>query len=135
MNLSVCPGLQPSGEGRIWYRAIPLRHASTPLSTIQTKPIATRFSPGYLAAPPDQFEILYLAEDSVTALYEHRAMFGTPFLPGLQVANPRYTPVVLNVSVQLQRIIDLTSPTGAQASLETNVQELTGDWSGYQALA
>jgi hypothetical protein len=48
------------------------------------------------------------------------------------VAHPRRSFITLNVHVVLQDVIDLTEVSTAQDPLGTNVQELTGDWRGYQ---
>jgi RES domain len=132
VNLGACVGLRTSPEVQVWYGAINLRYIKTPLSTVHTKSIVSRFSPGYLASAADQFEVLYLAEDFQTALYEHGAMLGTPFFPGQNIPNPKFTPVVLNVNVTLQNVADLVNPP-SHSLLGTTVQELTGDWAGYQA--
>jgi RES domain len=50
--------------------------------------------------------------------------------PGGVVAHPRRAWTILNVTVQLQTVVDLTD-TGAQTTLATTAQELTGDWRGY----
>jgi len=46
-----------------------------------------------LLTPADQFEILYLAGDPVTALFEFEAVFGDPASP---IPNPRISTAVLN---------------------------------------
>ncbi len=45
--------------------------------------------------------------------------------------HPRSTWTILNVSVSLQHVADLTAPS-SQALLDITAQELTGDWIGYQ---
>jgi len=82
-----------------------------------------------LLAPADQFEILYLAGDPVTALFEFEAVFGDPASP---IPNPRISATVLNVQVVLHAIYDLTHVAHAQVPLDVTAQELTGDWRGYQ---
>lgn len=48
--------------------------------------IASRFSP---ASPADPgFEILYLAENHLVAMFEAQALFGSPLTPGLVIPNP-----------------------------------------------
>jgi len=82
-----------------------------------------------LLAPADQFEILYLAGDPVTALFEFAAVFGDPTSP---IPNPRISATVLNVQVVLHAIYDLTDVAHARVPLDVTAQELTGDWRGYQ---
>jgi hypothetical protein len=82
-----------------------------------------------LLAPADQFEILYLAGDPVTALFEFQAIFGDP---SSAIPNPRISATVLNVRVVLHAIYDLTHVAQAQVPLDVTAQELTGDWRGYQ---
>jgi hypothetical protein len=100
------------------------------LHSKHTKLISSRFSEGRLARPP--FEILYLAENPMVALFEVEALLGSPTMPGDVVAQPTRPWVVVNASVRLQRIVDLTDVPVAQTSLQTSAQELTGDWRGYQ---
>ena len=59
-------------------------------------------------------------------------MLGDPAIPGGAVSNPTFTPVILNVTVVLREVADL-STAAAQASLDITAQELTGDWVGYQS--
>lgn len=131
MNLTACGGLPRSRERDTWYRAIALRHLPTPLAIAHTKQTASRFSPGYLLPLSEQFPILYFAEDHFTALFELGAMLGTPFGGLPPVARRGLTPVILDVHVDLQEVIDL-SERASQAALATTAQELTGDWAGYQ---
>jgi hypothetical protein len=67
----------------------------------------------------------------MVALFEVRALFGSPTQPGGIIANPRQPWTVLNVSVQLQDVADLTQ-VSHQGLLATTAQEITGDWHGYQ---
>jgi hypothetical protein len=131
VNLAACGGLSRSRQRDTWFRAIALQHLPTPLAVAHTKPIISRFNPGYLLPPSDQFAALYLTEDSVTALFEIGAMLGSP-LAGPALSHPRMAPAILNVHVDLQEVADLSEPA-SQAALETTVQELTGDWIGYQS--
>src|SRR5205085_10806665 len=52
----------------------------------------------------------------------------------ITVASPGLAWAVLNVTVSLSQIADLTGVL-AQQALETTAQELTGDWIGYQLRA
>lgn len=93
--------------------------------------VRTRFSPG--AARTPGFELLYLALDQNTALLEKQAQFGSPyFLPVTYFPAPRMSrTVVIDVTVHLQNVIDLTD-INAHATISTTAQELTGDWMGYE---
>lgn len=77
------------------------------------------------------FQILYFAEDPIVAAFEYGALFGTLWGPFGYLPNPRRGYVLLNVSVVLQEVVDLTDEPGAQRPLDTTAQELTGDWDGY----
>jgi len=59
-------------------------------------------------------------------------MLGQHWIPGGNVPHPRRAHyLTLNVDVVLHEVVDLTDVHAAQASLQTNVQELTGDWDCY----
>lgn len=115
-------------ESRVWYRAVQTHFLGTALSTLHTRTVSSRFS----AASPDSpgYEILYLAENHAVALHETQALLGSPSTPGGMVPHPHSTWTVLNVSVRLQAVADLTD-TETQDLLETTAQEITGDWLGY----
>jgi hypothetical protein len=131
MNLTACAALARSPETRVWYRAIEARFWPTALQTRHSQDLASRFNAGTRAVPP--FEVLYLAEDHQVALYEARAVYGQPFpkTGAVILPNPQRAWLILNVRVTLQQVVDLT-PVAAQTLLGTTVQELTGDWEGYQ---
>jgi RES domain-containing protein len=113
---------------RTWYRAVDPRFLAIALSTLHTAITPSRFSPARMAVPA--FEILYLAENPTVALFEARALFGSPATPGGVVPHPSRPLVTLPVLVSLGAISDLTDPAEA-AVIETNAQELTGDWRSY----
>lgn len=50
---------------------------------------------------------------------------------GIVLPNPKVSVQIINVEVDLQEVGDLTL-VSEQAKLQTTVQELTGDWKGYQ---
>lgn len=130
MNKAACLSLPTQPEsGTVWFRSIQLQHLATALGTSHTKTIPSRFNVGVPAAP--QYEILYLAENHMVALFEVQALLGSPLSPGGVVPQPRRAWTILNVNVNLQSVVDLTDPA-AQAALSTSAQELTGDWRGYQ---
>lgn len=126
-------GRIPSGwltqESGTWYRAIQTHFLSTPLSTAHTTTVSSRFSGATLASPG--FQVLYLAENHLVALFEVGALLGSPATPGASLPSPHSSWTLLNVAVHLQKVLDLTSPSHQQF-LATTAQELTGDWRGYQ---
>lgn len=128
MNLAAIPTLPLVPQTGNWYRAVDPQFLPAAISTAHTPRIPSRFSPGPLGRPP--FEILYLAENHLVALYEAQALFGSPHRPGGTVPNPSGTWVVISTYVQLSAVLDLTQPS-AQSTLDTTAQELTGDWQGY----
>ena len=129
MNAGKVTGLAAVPHSGTWYRAVNSRFISTAVSTAHSKTIASQFSPASPANPG--FEILYLAENHLLAMFEAQALFGSPLTPGGVVPHPTASLVTLAIQVQLSLIVDLSVP--AQATLvDTNAQELTGDWRGYQ---
>ena len=130
MNLAACVGLPRTPENRVWYRATRIGYLPSALSSSHTAVTRSRFNAGPLLLPAARFESLYFASDHTTALFEFGAMVGAP-IPGGSVSNPAMSVVVLNVTVVLRDVADLTD-IAAQTSLATNAQELTGDWNGYQ---
>lgn len=129
MNTSACSLLPTCSESGTWFRAIQAHLLPTALATSHTTGVASRFSPGSLASP--SFEILYLAENHMVALFEVQALLGSPWVSGGVIPHPRRAWTILNVNVNLQKIVDLTDPV-TFGLLATNAQELTGDWRGYQ---
>jgi hypothetical protein len=109
MNLAACASLRAhtSPENSVWYRYILLGHLSTALSSAHTKKRPSRFNPGPLLSPPDQFATLSLAENPLVAQFEAGAMFGDA-TPGGHAPNPKLTFVSLNITVVLHDILDLT---------------------------
>jgi hypothetical protein len=63
-------------------------------------------------------------------LHEVGALYGSPQKPGGEVANPSACFTVVEVTVNLSDVADLTDPAEA-ALVATNAQELTGDWWFY----
>jgi RES domain-containing protein len=112
-----------------WWRAVQLRHVPTPLAYSHTAVNPGRFNAGTPAHPG--VEVLYLTEDLLTASFEVQALIGSPlpghtFLPNPLAVGWSFLPVV----VILRAVADLTNPTEL-ATVDTSVQELTGDWRGY----
>ena len=66
----------------------------------------------------------------MVAMFEVQALFGSPLTPGGIVAHPTASFVTLAIQVYLSSVVDISDP--AQAGIiDTNAQELTGDWRGY----
>ncbi|MBA3712059.1 MAG: RES family NAD+ phosphorylase [Pyrinomonadaceae bacterium] len=128
MNFAACAGLPVQAESRTWFRAIQPHHLPTALSTSHTKTIPSRFGVGATASP--QYEVLYLAENHLVALFEVQALLGSPLSAGGVVPHPRRAWTIINITVNLHRVVDLTDIV-SQSSLSTTAQELTGDWRGY----
>jgi len=99
-------------------------YAALPLASTHTKAAPTRFNEGR-----GVFATLYLAQDQLVALFEVQALFGSPYTTWLAVPGRNWA--ILNVSVVLQSVVDLTL-AAPQAALGTTAQELTGDWRGYR---
>jgi hypothetical protein len=100
----------------------------TLISTKHTPSITSRFSPGTWANPA--FEILYLAENPMVALFEAEVLYGSPTKPGGVVPNPSRGDLTMNISVKVSDIVNLTDASEARL-LTTNAQELTGDWLSF----
>jgi RES domain len=131
VKLAACASLPGTPENDYWFRLIETGHLSTALSTAYAKKAVSRFNAGSFLDPADQFATLYFADDPLPAQFEVGALLGDP-RPGAHVPHPRKTFVTLNVHIILHDVVDLTDEASAQIPLETNVQELTGDWKGYQ---
>jgi hypothetical protein len=128
LNLAGTLALPVSPETGTWYRAIQAKYWPTALSTLHTSSFPSRFNEGPTATPP--FQIFYLAESHLIALFEVQALFGSLLPPGLVIPNPHGAWTVLNVQVQLNAVANLTI-LRHQATLAATAQELTGDWQGY----
>lgn len=130
MKLAAVASLPLKAETGTWYRAVDPRFLPTALQTTHTTAIFSRYSPGPSGQPP--FEILYLAENHLVAMFEVGALFGNPTQPGGVVPKPGRSWVVASVTVRLAAVVDLTQAL-AQQVLQVSAQELTGDWAGYQS--
>ncbi len=134
MKAKACITLATYSEKGVWYRAIQPHFLGTALATSRTKTNPSRFNAGRLLSPPDQFRVLYLAENPMLALFEVQALLGSPATPGGVIPDPRRAWTILNVTVDLQAVADLTDTTSHHptSGVDTSAQELTGDWRGYQ---
>ena len=104
-----------------WYRGLNLRHYDSRLSTEHSRSSASRFSLGSGRKP---YRTLYLSENHQVASFEIGAMFGTP---ENLVTDTRNSWLLLSLDLKLYRIVDLCEES-QQHLLQTNRQELTGNW-------
>lgn len=125
MRLAACRRLRLGPLTGTWYRAIRQEHWKTRLSARHTITATGRFSAGSPADPA--YQILYLAQDHQLALFEVRALGGSPEAP---IPDPRMTWTVLPLTVSLRAVADLTDPA-EQGRIGTSAQELTGKWDQY----
>ena len=132
MNLAACSTLPRTPENGVWYRLIEPSHMSTALSSAHTKVALSRFNAGSVLRRADRYATLYFADDPLPAHFEVGALLGDP-MPGGHMPHPRRSFVVLNVHVILREVVDLTDVATAHLPLQTNAQELTGDWRGYRS--
>lgn len=117
----------------IWHRAILSTYYGTPLSSTHTRTTSGRFNGGTFAHPAH--EALYFAEDITTAQFEVSELIGSPLPGGVIVPNPSKSAwIYLSCDVRLDAVVDFTIDHrgSALARFQTSVQELTGDWRGYQ---
>jgi hypothetical protein len=126
MRLSACRRLALGPLTGTWYRAIRQEHWETRLSARHTITATGRFSVGSPENPA--YQILYLAQDHQLALFEVRAVLGSPKAP---IPDPQMTWTVLPLTVSLEAVADLTDPT-EQRRIGTSAQELTGKWDLYE---
>ena len=128
MNLAAVALLAVHPENRTCYRVVGTRYSASAIATAHTRAVPSRFYDPNTAFP--QFSSLYVSDDSLVAMFEAQALFGSPTTPGGSVPAAAGAWIVLTVRVQLDAVVDL-SDIGGQALLDTSVQELTGDWRGY----
>lgn len=93
MNLSQIRRLHRRSVHGTWIRALHPQHVGNPLGTAHTPTHTTRFNPGTAVDPA--FEILYLAEDAATALFEVQALLGSVYPGAAFVPNPAGGPWTL----------------------------------------
>ncbi len=128
MKLGACSRLQTRPETGTWFRALDPEYQSSPLATRHTTRQRSRFSADRKADPP--FEVLYLGENPMVALWEVGSLFGDPLSPEKVVSHPGRSWLVIAVEVRLGQVADLTR-VAQQQLLGTTAQELIGDWRGY----
>jgi hypothetical protein len=129
VNASSVAGLKVQAHSGVGWRAVPPLFAASALATTHSATVSSRFSAATATNPG--FEILYLAETRLVAEFEVRALLGSPMTPGGIIVNPAARYVVLPMQFQVSAIVDLSDPAEAIA-VDTNAQELTGDWQGYR---
>lgn len=127
MKLSACRRLSTAPMTGSWCRTIRITHWQTRLSARHSRNTVGRFNAGTPESP--SFQILYLAEDFVSALFEVGALLGDRDRP---INNPRLrtVPLLLSLQVILHHVADLTDQT-QQRLIGTTEQELTGLWNRY----
>jgi hypothetical protein len=130
MNLAALAGLPSRSIEGVWYRAIDPQHLPAALSYSHTRRFASRYYEGPTAKT--LFDIVYLAENPLVALFEVEALFGSPLTAGGVTANPARSWVIINAQVRLTKVADLTDVSASHSPLSTTAQELTGDWKGYR---
>ena len=130
MKLQRCWSLTRFAVGGTWYRAVAAQWAGTPLAYTHTATRTGRFQNGSADRPG--VEILYLTDDPRVALFEVREIVGSG-LPGQpSVPNPKPQAwTIYPIAVELQSVADLTQEKQLEI-IDTSVQELTGDWYGYE---
>jgi hypothetical protein len=129
VNLTAVALLTDHPENRPWYRVVGTRYLGSAIATAHTVAVPSRFYDPTTAYP--QFSSLYVSDNSLVAMFEAQALFGSPTTPGGSVPAPAGAWTVLTVRVQLDAVVDL-SDMASQALLDASVQELTGDWRGYR---
>lgn len=118
--------LAQTPETGTWFRAVQLRFLSSALAAAHTMIRPTRYNAGRRARRP--FPTLYFADSHQVALFEVQALFGAPISP---IPNPGVSCAILNVSMSLSAVADLTQRATIRR-LRSTAQELTGDWRGYR---
>jgi RES domain len=126
MKLSACPNLTFRPLTGTWYRAIGQEHWETRLAARHTSRDTTRFNAGSVVNA--SYQVFYLSENHLRALFEARALLGTSEAP---IPDPRGTWTTLNLGVVLHGVADLTNPR-EQRRIGTSAQELTGKWDPYK---
>ena len=126
MNLANTDDLSTCPLTGVWYRGIPPSHWRTALDTAHTARYRSRFSPGRGGAV--RFELLYLCANCTVLLEEVHSQFRDPTTGDIFARPP--VPLLVPVNVSLGNVVDLTK-VSQQQIIETNAQEITGDWRAY----
>ena len=128
VNPAYVTRLRRTSHSGTWYRAVTPHLVERAIITTHTRTIASRFSGASHSEPG--FEILYLAENHLVAMFEVQALLGSPLSPTGIATYPSKSFSSIAISVQLTDVVDFTIPEEAEL-VSTNAQELTGDWRGY----
>ena len=112
----------------VWYRGIRTEHLASPLQYSHSTTSPSRFIDASASRPT--YPILYFTEIHDVALKEVSAVL-SPVASGISIPNPAHSWTIINVSIALASVLDLTDEK-VQKVLQTNFQELTGDWWGYR---
>jgi hypothetical protein len=129
LNLNNCSLLAKFNRTGTWYRAVPSQHIARAILTNHTPSIPSRFSAGSVGNP--MYEILYLSENQITLPFETGRCYGNIRDPKSIVPVPTgLAQTIVTVQAYLTEIADLSNPQQADI-IETNAQELTGDWETY----
>ena len=107
--------LQPTSLTQTFFRIIHAKYASTALSAVGSYRFGGRYNPA------GAFEVLYLADNPVTASEEVEALLRTnDDLRGVK-GPPR---IVLSVECALQRVVQLSEST--LRDLDLSLEDVTG---------
>jgi RES domain-containing protein len=129
LNVEDCQRLRRTNVDGTWFRAVLPQYLKKVLSSEHTRTTSSRFY-SVTEDKRRRFEILYLAENPKVALFEVGALFGSPRKTVDVRVDPDACFTVVPVTADLSDIADLTDPEQA-VLLQTNAQELTGDWRTY----
>jgi RES domain len=129
VNYAACSTLLTTPENRTWFRVFDIKYLPKSFVHKRMKVAISRFNAGRKLSPADQFACFYVADDPTCAQFEVGQQLGFP-TPGSYTPNPTKSFASLSVAVLLQEVVDI-SDTSAHAALDTSVQELTGDWLGF----
>lgn len=131
MNLSAVHRLRLAPFTGRWFRAVPPAYWPRVTNTRYTRKLHSRFSPGKDGNP--SFETLYFGESAEVISLECSLLFFDRWLNHSYPNPDAGTHLIVASNIVLRQIADLTSAESL-ATLETNVQELTGDWAIYNSV-
>jgi RES domain-containing protein len=133
----VLPTLPRTVVHGLWTRALAFQYAVIPPPG---SPLGTSPDPlwpggardrGARFTPKGSFDSIYLASDPITALMEVSLVLQNPNAPAFTMATPPW--VVFAVEGIVTEIVDLCD-NAIQSSLNTSLQELTGEWAYSQSI-
>lgn len=103
-----------------WYRCVPRPYAYLPPRAGTAR---TRFNDGTL-------RVLYFAPDDRVAMFEARALLGSFFHAAVPAPGVRHAVVRYHISLGSSNTI-VDAREHALPSIQTTIQEMTGDWLTY----